>query len=206
MVCIMCPSSVFLSLSQKIQGIESAPGKVTFIINSTADHTKKHFYQTSHEGRATFFHRDLGNLYSLLQLGVCGGFYNTLSRKKIHTLDKRPARRKFWFWHSKIKDAFFCADLAKCQRSFYFHKSYLPEYLFLYFRRMFFSVLLLFDKSLMYKFFKSNPLSVEKTVLCSLFSLSDISTSPRQIGFTVFLCLSLLLLLNLSHWQKNRRI
>ena len=206
MVCIMCPSSVFLSLSKNTRDWKR-PGQSYFHYKLDCRSHEKTFLPDLSWRARNFFHRDLGNLYSLLQLGVCVWrlLQHTQSKKNSHARQKARAP-EILILTLKNQRCVFCADLAKCQRSFYFHKSYLPEYLFLYFRRMFFSVLLLFVKSLMYKFFRSNPLSVEKTVLCSLFSLSDISTSPRQIGFTVFLCLSLLLLLNLSHWQKNRRI
>ena len=84
--------SVFsLSLSQKIQGIESAPGKVTFIINSTADHTKKHFYQTSHEGRASFF-IEIWATSTLTTRCVWRLLQHTQSKKNSHARQKARAR------------------------------------------------------------------------------------------------------------------
>ena len=126
---------------------------------------------------------------------------HTQSKKNSHARQKARARTagNSDFDTQKSKMRFFVLIWPNVKGHFTSTKITYPSICFSIFGGCFFSVLLLFDKSLMYKFFKSNPLSVEKTVLCSLFSLSDISTSPRQIGFTVFLCLSLLLLLNLSH-------
>ena len=205
MVCIMCPSSVFLSLSKNTRDWKR-PGQSYFHYKLDCRSHEKTFLPDLSWRARNFFHRDLGNLYSLLQLGVCGGFYNTLSRKKFTRSTKGPRAGNSDFDTQKSKMRFFCADLAKCQRSFYFHKSYLPEYLFLYFRRMFFSVLLLFDKSLMYKFFKSNPLSVEKN--CTLFSLFPFwyfyfTSANRFHGVSLSLSPPFVELVTLT---KNRRI